>query len=182
MALLQSREELQVGDAAPEFTLTGVDNAQHSLRGYDAKAVLIVFMCNHCPFVIPKVPALNALQRKYQDRGLVVVGINANDAETYPEDSFEKMRSYAKEWGLTFDYLHDATQQVAKAYGAACTPDPFLLDAEGRLAWHGRIDDAMNPGDSPSRHDMDEAIGQLLETGRVDKPFLPSQGCSIKWR
>lgn len=179
MALTESEAKLQVGDEAPDFALMGIDGATHRLADYKGKAFLIIFMCNHCPFVKQKFDTINELAKR---DGLVVIGINPNDAETHPEDSFEKMVELAREKGFVFDYLRDETQEVAKAYGAVCTPDPFLFDGEKRLAWQGRIDDALQLNAEATQHDMAEAIEAVLAGKPVDKPFLPSMGCNIKWK
>lgn len=182
MALLQSNQNLEVGQRAPDFNLKGIDTKSHSLKDYKGKAFLIVFMCNHCPYVIPKIDALNDLHNKFHKKGLIIIGINSNDADNYPEDSFSKMQEYAKEWKINFDYLFDESQSIARAYCAVCTPDPFLLNEKKELVWHGRINDAMGPYDEVTSTDMEKAIAQLFETGKLSLPFLPSQGCSIKWR
>jgi len=181
--LMQSRSFLQKGDRAPDFSLPGVDGKTYSLDDFKgAKALLVVFMCNHCPYVKAKVSRLNEIYGKYRDKGLALVGINSNDTENYPEDSFENMKEFARENSIEFPYLFDESQETAKAYGAVCTPDPFLFDSGLRLACHGRLDNAMNPGDKPTEFDMDEAIERVLNGQEVPEPWRPSQGCSIKWR
>ncbi|MEM4555114.1 MAG: thioredoxin family protein [Candidatus Anstonellaceae archaeon] len=183
MVLLQSEQKLKTGDVAPFFSLLGVDGKIHSLSDYaGAKAFLVVFMCNHCPYVKAKFPRLNQIYDKYYQRGLKMVGINPNDASQYPEDSFENMKKVAKEQKFRFDYLYDETQEVAKAYGAVCTPDPFLFDSNMRLAYHGRLDDALSPGMKPTKFDMENAIDAVLAGKRPNPAFLFSQGCSIKWK
>ncbi|MEK6949270.1 MAG: thioredoxin family protein, partial [Nanoarchaeota archaeon] len=148
----------------------------------DAKALLVIFMCNHCPYVKAKTEAIKNLQAKYKGKGLVVVGINSNDAADYPEDSFDGMVKTAKEKSFNFIYLIDETQEIAKAYGASCTPDPFLFDAEKKLAYHGRLNNQMEPSDTPTEHDMDEAINAVLAGKKPKHDFLYSIGCSIKWK
>ena len=134
---------LRKGSLAPEFDLPGVDGKNHSLSKYTGKkAYLIVFMCNHCPYVKPKMKYLKELQGKYAGRGLQIFGISSNDANSYPEDGFEMMKKVSAEKAFKFPYLLDESQETARAYGAACTPDPFLFDSQKRLAYHGRIDDA----------------------------------------
>jgi|TARA_B100001964_G_C14247740_1_gene608323 peroxiredoxin len=183
MTLLKSLERLKTGDKAIDFKLKGIGGKTYSLDDFkDAKALLIVFMCNHCPYVKPKIETIKTLQAKYKDKGLIVVGINANESENYPEDSFEGMVETAKEKDFNFVYLHDITQKVAKAYGASCTPDPFLFDAEQKLVYHGRFDDALEPGNTPTTADMDEAIAAVLEGKKPEHDFLFSIGCSIKWK
>jgi len=183
MSLMKSEEILKLGDKAPDFNLKGVDGNSYTLDSFkDAKALLIVFMCNHCPYVKPKIEEIKRLQGKYKDKGLIIVGINSNESENYPEDSFENMVNVSKEKNFNFYYLHDETQDTAKDYDAVCTPDPFLFDADRKLVYHGRLDDAMNPDDVATKQEMDEVIGALLEGKEMDFPFRPSQGCSIKWK
>jgi len=169
---------------APDFSLEGIDGRTYSLGDFKGKkALLIVFMCNHCPYVVPKFGYLVGLQERYGPGGLQIVGINSNDAERYPEDSFEKMKEYAKEHGFNFPYLFDETQEVAKAYGAECTPDPFHYDSEMRLRYHGRFDDAHGKShEHGSTSEMEDAIKQVLAGEEVTVETLPSMGCNIKWR
>lgn len=182
MVLMESEDKLKIGDRAPDFRLKGVDGRYLSLEDFqDANALLIIFMCNHCPYVKAKIPVIKALVERYGGEGLVVVGINSNESVNYPEDSFENMQRYAGEKEYNFHYLHDETQEVARSYGAVCTPDPFLFDSDRRLAYHGRLDDALSPDAVPTKHDMAEAITLVLSGRPADKGFLPSRGCSIKW-
>lgn len=183
MVLLKSEQNLQIGQTAPDFYLKNVNGVYYSLESFKgAKALLIIFMCNHCPYVKPKIKVIKKLQERYKDRGLVVVGINSNESENYPEDSFENMQKISKDQGFNFLYLHDESQEVAKKYGAVCTPDPFLFDSNLKLAYHGRLDDALSPGTKPTRHDMAMAIEKVLNGERPTEEFLPSMGCSIKWK
>jgi len=182
MVLMESEQKINLGDSAPNFNLKGIDEKNYSLEDFkDAKALLIVFMCNHCPYAMAKIPVIKGLADKYGDSGLVLVGINSNESENYPDDSFENMQRYAREKEYNFYYLHDETQEVAKTYGAVCTPDPFLFDSDHKLVYHGRFDDAMRPDAVATKHDMDEAVQLVLDGKPVDKGFLPSRGCSIKW-
>lgn len=178
---------LQPGDEAPTFELRGTDGEMHTLDEFDDnEALLIVFTCNHCPYAQAKEGALNALANDYDE--VAVVGINPNDPEQYPEDSFETMQEWVAEGRLQIDaYLHNETQEVAKAYGAVCTPDPFLFAKENgtfTLAHHGRLDDATNPDDEPSGDpgfEMRAAIEAVLAGEPVDVDPQPSRGCTIKW-
>ncbi|MFB6134237.1 MAG: thioredoxin family protein [Halanaeroarchaeum sp.] len=181
----ESVRELSVGDEAPDFSLPGADGEAYSLGDFDAaEAVLLVFTCNHCPYAKAKIPVMNALAHEYDE--VAVVGVNPNDETAYPEDSFDRMEELVEDGTIQYDaYLRDESQEVAREYGAVCTPDPFLLsntEAGFTLAWHGRLDDALNPDDEPTTHDMRESIEQVLAGKRVQKDFLPSRGCSIKWR
>ncbi len=183
MVLLKSLEKLKTGDKAPDFSLKGIDRKTYSLNDFkDAKALLIIFMCNHCPYVKAKQETIKNLQAKYKDKGLIVVGINSNESENYPEDNFEGMVKTAKDKNFNFVYLHDETQKVAKAYGASCTPDPFLFDVKQKLVYHGRFDNALEPGQKATEFDMDEAITAVLKGKKPKHEFLYSIGCSIKWK
>lgn len=182
MVLLKSEVVLKPGDMAPDFNLLGIDDKKHSLLEYkNHKAKLIIFMCNHCPYVQAKVDAMNEIYEKFKGK-IAMIGINSNDATKYPDDSFDSMKVFAKEKGLEFTYLVDETQEIAKKYGAVCTPDPFLFDSEGRLVFHGRIDNAMKPEDKPTEKTMILNIEKVLSEKKIEKDFDPSMGCSIKWK
>jgi peroxiredoxin len=189
MSLIGSEYKiLQKGEIAPNFSLPATNGKTYSLKDFsNKKAVLIIFMCNHCPYVIPKIDEINRIAQDFKDKGLIVVGINSNESENYPEDSFEKMQEYTQKWNAEFLYLHDESQEVAKAYGAVCTPDPFLLvnckdherKDEFKLVFHSRIDD--NHGDTGSSEEMYKGVRELLDTGKVTLEEQASMGCSIKW-
>ncbi len=182
MALLASEYKiLKHGDNAPGFTLPAVDGKKYSLLDLKgAKAILIIFMCNHCPYVVPKIKEIKRIAAEYKDQSLIVIGINSNEDENYPEDSFENMKKYAQEWKLNFVYLRDESQKVAKAYGAVCTPDPFLFDTDLKLVYHGRITSLHGKeGGTPELH---EVIGEFLHTRKIAREEKPSRGCSIKWK
>ena len=181
MVKLESVISLKTGDGAPEFNLKGIDDNLHSLNDYSKKGLLIIFMCNHCPFVKAKIEAIKELHSKFKD-DISIVGINSNDSVKYPDDDFESMKNVAKEKGLEIDYLVDETQEIAKKYGAVCTPDPFLFDSEKKLVFHGRIDDAMNPEATVSEKVMVNNIEKFLNGEKIEKDFDPSIGCSIKWK
>ncbi len=185
MVLTESDSELGRGDAAPEFELPGVDGERHSLDDFaGSDALLVVFTCNHCPYAQAKFDLLNRLADEYDD--CAVVGINPNDDDAYPEDSFEKMREYVESGRVDYDaYLRDESQAVASAYGAVCTPDPFLFRNTGdgfELAYHGRLDDALNPDDEPEHVYVRDAIDAVLAGDDVSHDDMPSRGCSIKWK
>ena len=182
MVLLRSEVVLRTGDRAPDFNLLGIDDKKHSLSEFNEyPALLVIFMCNHCPYVQAKVRAVNEVYEKFKDK-VAMIGINSNDPTNYPDDSFENMKRFAKEKGIKFTYLVDETQEVAKKYGAVCTPDPFLFDRERRLAFHGRIDNGMKPEDKPTENTMILNIERLLAGKKIEKDFDPSMGCSIKWK
>jgi len=184
MVAQDSVKKLERGDAAPQFELEGVDGETYTPERFaDHAALLVVFTCNHCPYAKAKFDVLNDLAEDFDD--LAVVGINPNDAEEYPEDSFEKMREYVADGRVDYTaYLRDGDQSVAAAYGARCTPDPFLFareDGTWRLAYHGRLDDALNPSEQSTEHHMRHAVERVLAGETVDREFMPSRGCSIKW-
>ncbi len=180
---MQSLQKLKIEDKAPYFNLKAVDGKYYSLNDFKgAKALLIVFMCNHCPYVKAKLDTIKNLQAKYKDKGLILVGINSNESENYPEDSYEGMVETAKAKNFNFIYLQDESQEVAKAYGASCTPDPFLFDSRQELVYHGRFDDALEPGQKATKFDMEEAIEAVLQGKKPKQEFLYSLGCSIKWK
>ncbi len=175
----------ELGTPAPDFRLlepaTGAYRALDDFR--DAPALLVVFMCNHCPYVIHIREALAGFAREYQPKGLAMVGINSNDVENRPDDSPEKMVEEVRRAGYTFPYLFDADQSVAKAYRAACTPDFFLYDAGRKLVYRGQFDDARPHNDEPvTGRDLRAAVDALL----AGKPIAPDQkaslGCNIKWK
>lgn len=182
MVLLKSTDILKVGDYAQAFSLCGTNEKMYSLASFSAKCLLIVFICNHCPYVKQKMQTLVALQKKFPISELQIVGINSNDASQYPDDSFANMKTVVIEYGLNFPYLYDETQAIARAYGASCTPDPFLFDATRKLVFHGRIDDALEIGQNVTEYTMEEAIITILTGLPIQQSFKPSIGCSIKWR
>jgi peroxiredoxin len=175
---------LELGTPAPSFALPDTDGRTVSLDdAKGARALLVMFICNHCPFVKHLRPALAALAEEYAPRGVAVVAINANDAERFPDDSPEAMAREKKAAGYTFPYLYDATQQVAKAYRAACTPDFFLFGADHRLAYRGRFDESRpNNGLPVTGRDLRAALDAVLEERPVAQEQAPSIGCGIKWR
>ena len=184
----ESVQVLDIGDPAPDFELPGTDGETYSLADFgDNQAVVIVFTCNHCPYAQAKHPAFNSIAANFDE--VAVVGINPNDAEEYPEDSFERMKEEVAKGTVAYDtYLRDESQEVAAAYGAVCTPDPFLFtskDGTFQLVYHGRIDDARNPDDDPSEEPgflLREAIDAVLAGESVNLEFEPSRGCTIKWQ
>ena len=162
MVLLESQIKLKTGDIAPNFELIGIDDKTHSLNDYENyKGILVIFMCNHCPYVKAKVDALNELFKKC-GKDIAIIGINSNDSTDYPEDSFEAMKETAKEKGFEFDYLVDESQEIAKKYGAICTPDPFLFNAQKQLVFHGKIDNAMKPDDEATEKTMIVNMEKLI--------------------
>jgi peroxiredoxin len=171
------------GWPAPDFALPDPDGKvfrRDSVRGENG--LLVVFMCNHCPYVRAIADRLVSDAKALQCAGVGVVAIMANDVNDYAEDRPEKMKAYAQEWGLTFPYLYDQSQDVARAYGAVCTPDFFGFDTGLRLQYRGRIDNApMNPAEAIER-ELLNAMLNVAETGKGPEQQTPSMGCSIKWR
>ncbi len=180
MVLTKSFEKLKSGDKAPDFSLKGVDGKTYSLSNFAGQeGLLVIFMCNHCPYVKAKIGAIVKLYEKWRDK-IAVIGINSNDP-AYLQEGMENMRGFAKESNMRFPYLLDETQEVAKAYGATCTPDPFLFNKDHKLVFHGRIDDALEIGSVAAEHTMDATIQNLAEGKEIPDEFKPSLGCSIKW-
>ena len=182
MVLLESKITLKTGDSAPDFSLKGIDDQIHSLGSYaQSRGLLIIFMCNHCPYVKAKIDTIKQIHEKFNEN-IALVGINSNDSTEYPDDSFESMKKVANEKGMKFDYLVDDKQDVAKRYGAVCTPDPFLFDEDRKLIFHGRIDNAMNPDATATENIMQNNLKKFLTGEKIEKDFDPSIGCSIKWK
>ena len=174
---------MPLGSPAPKFSLPGVDGKTWTLddlRG--GRALLVVFTCNHCPYALAVEERLIAIGRDFKAKGLEVALINSNDAGTHPDDSFEKMCERAQAEGFPFPYLHDESQGVARAYDAACTPDPYLFDGEGLLVYRGRIDDNWKEPEAAARHELREAIEAVLAGCEVDVKQNASLGCNIKWK
>lgn len=175
---------LALGTRAPDFSLPDTAGKTVSLADFkDAPALVVVFMCNHCPFVIHIRPELAAFGKYAQAKGAVVVGINSNDVQNYPDDSPEKMKQEVAEHGYTFPYLFDENQEVAKAYRAACTPDFYLFDGEQRLVYRGQFDDSRPGSDVPvTGVDLRRALDGLLAGAPLAEEQRPSMGCNIKWK
>ena len=175
---------LLLGTSAPQFSLPDPDGKIVSLSDFDgAPALVVVFMCNHCPFVKHVAPGLANLAREYQDKGVAVVGVNPNDVANYPDDSPQKMAEASKEYGYTFPYLLDESQAVAKAYRAACTPDFFVFDGDRQLVYRGQMDDSRPSLDLPvTGADLRGALDAVLDGRSVAAEQKPSVGCNIKWK
>jgi len=174
---------LPLGTKAPAFSLPNVDGTTVSLSDFaSGKGLVVIFMCNHCPFVKHLRGALAAFGRDCQAKGLPVVGISSNDVATHPEDSPEKMAAEAREAGYTFPYLYDATQDVAKAYRAACTPDFYLFDADLTLVYRGQFDDSRPSNGKPvTGADLRAACDAMLAGHPLPTVQKPGIGCNIKW-
>lgn len=182
--VLKESEGVELGTPAPDFELPATDGHTYSLSDFSEFDVLVVmFICNHCPYVKAVRGRLIDLAEEMSDEPVTFVAINPNDAEEYPEDSFERMEEVAEEYEYPFPYLRDESQEVARAYGAVCTPDIFVYDENRELAYRGRVDDNWKEPEKVERRDLYDAIQKLLEGERPDpEKQVPSQGCSIKWK
>jgi peroxiredoxin len=180
MAATES-QMLELGTEAPAFSLPDPDGAIHSLAD-GASAYLVMFICNHCPFVKHVREELARLGRDYDDRSVAVYAINSNDSKTYTGDSPEMMKRESNEWGYTFPYLIDADQSVAKAYRAACTPEFYVFDAAKTLVYRGQLDDSRPGNGAPiNGRDVRAALDAVLAGEPVSPEQVPGIGCNIKW-
>jgi len=175
---------LPLGTEAPPFALPDTEGKTVALTDFDrARALLVVFMCNHCPFVKHILDDFVALAKEYQARGAAVVAINSNDVDSYPDDRPDLMAEVARGKGFTFPYLYDATQDVARGYRAACTPDFFVFDAERKLVYRGQMDESRPGNGQPvTGADLRAALDAVLEGRPVGKEQKPSMGCNVKWK
>jgi peroxiredoxin len=188
-----------LGSAASAFKLRGVDGKFYQLSDFQngvqkPQAIVIVFMCNHCPYVIAVQDRINALAKEYLNRNVQFLGINSNDSTKYPADGFEAMKVRAREQNFVFPYLWDESQEVAKAYGAVCTPEFYLYGVTGSLSsgsvdsakthldYKGRLDDSWKDPAQVTRQDLKQALEAVLKGEKPDPDQKPAMGCSIKWR
>lgn len=175
---------LDLGTKAPDFKLFDTVNNQLVSRDdfANAKGMLVVFMCNHCPYVKHILDELVVTVRDLQQKGIGVVAISSNDVENYPDDSPVKMAEVARNHQFSFPYLYDGTQEIAKAYRAACTPDFFLFDENEKLVYRGQFDDSRPGNDKPvTGNDLRDAVEKLFD-GIIKEDQKPSMGCNIKWK
>jgi peroxiredoxin len=172
------------GIPAPDFNLPGVDGKNWTLDECKGeKGLLVMFICNHCPYVKAIRDRIIRDARELKAHGINCVAIMSNDPSEYPEDSFENMQTIATELDFPFPYLFDASQEIAKEYGAVCTPDFFGYNADLQLQYRGRLDESRKEAAPPDvRRDLFEAMKQVAETGQGPRDQIPSMGCSIKWR
>jgi peroxiredoxin len=175
---------LALGTTAPDFDLPDIDGTRKRLADFaGSQALLVLFICNHCPYVKHIQQGLVALAGDYRDKGVQIVAISSNSVDSHPQDGPEAMRQEAKSAGYTFPYLYDATQAVAKAYRAACTPDIFLFDADRRLVYRGQFDDSRPGNGRPvTGKDLRAALDAVLAHQAPMPDQVPSMGCNIKWR
>jgi peroxiredoxin len=173
-----------IGSYAPDFELPGTDGSVHHLARYLEKyrAVGVVFMCNHCPYVQMYIDRLKGLQQQFADRGFTLIGINPNDAEQFPEDGFEQMKEFVASRGVNFPYLRDVTQDVAQTFGAEKTPHVFVVDQRGVLRYGGAIDDNAQEPQAVGKTFLQDAIEQVLMGQMPQSPETRPVGCSVKWR
>jgi peroxiredoxin len=183
MALLETPAKDDAFHAI-DFSLKGIDGNTYTLDNCKGeKGLLVMFICNHCPYVKALIDRLVEDCKILQGAGIGCVAIMPNDAENYPEDSFNKMKEFAQAHGFTFPYLIDETQETARAYGAVCTPDLYGFNADGELQYRGRVDSAgMNEPGPDMKHELREGMLQIAESGTGPDNQIPSMGCSIKWR
>ena len=175
--------KLGIGDEAIPFSLPGVDGEAYSLSGYqDSVAVAVIFTCNHCPYARAWEDRIVSIQNDYQGQGLQVLAINANDADKYPDDGFSQMKKRAGEKNFSFPYLQDESQEVATAYGAGRTPEVFLFDGDGKLAYHGAVDDNYDDPSAVQKNYLRDAIEAVLSGEEPSTSETRPVGCTIKWK
>ncbi|MBT5231260.1 MAG: thioredoxin family protein [Methylococcales bacterium] len=175
---------LELGTTAPAFELFNPTSGDHdSIADINSKGVVVAFICNHCPYVVLIMEKFSEIATAYQAKGIEFIAINSNDVANYPDDSPEKMVEFAKQYNLTFPYLFDEDQSIAKAYQAACTPDLFLFDADKKLTYRGQFDAARPKADTEiNGADLTAAMDALLSNQAAPEPQLASLGCNIKWK
>lgn len=173
-----------IGRYAPDFEIPGVDGSVHHLSRYleQFRAVVVIIMCNHCPYVRLYLDRLKQLQAEFAPQGVTLVGINPNDDQQFPEDSFERMKSFASEQQLPFPYLRDVTQDVARSFSAECTPQAFLINQAGVICYSGSIDDNPQSPEAVQQFYLRNALEQALSNTDITLPVTSPIGCSVKWR
>ena len=175
--------KLEIGDDVLPFSLPGVDGEAHSLTAYQNKeAIIVIFTCNHCPYARAWEDRIVSIQNDYQDQGLQVLAVNANDADKYPDDGFPQMKQRAEEKGFSFPYLQDESQEVAVAYGAERTPEVFLLNGARKLVYHGAVDDNYDDPNAVREHYLRDSIDAVLAGEEPSTSHTSPVGCTIKWK
>lgn len=178
-----SDNKLKIDSPIPNFSLTGVDNKTYRLKDFsDKKILIVIFSCNHCPYVQAYEDRIIALQNEFGKNGVQMVAINSNDDVKYPDDSFDEMKKRAAVRGFNFPYLRDESQDIAKAFGATHTPQIFLFDTDRKLKYEGKIDDNWQEPDKVKSAYLKEAILEVLKGKEVSVPETFSIGCTIKWK
>jgi len=174
---------LKIGSQAPDFNLPGIDGKKYSLSSLtDKKALIVIFSCNHCPYVQAYEDRIIRIQEDYAHKGVVVIAINSNDDVNYPDDSFENMKKRAAEKKFNFHYLRDEEQSIARAYNATHTPEIFLFDKGRKLVFHGKIDDNWQEPDRVQNPYLKNALDELLAGKEISVPETFTIGCTIKWK
>ena len=174
---------LKIGSPAPDFNLPSVDGKKYSLKTFaDKEALIVIFSCNHCPYVQAYEERIKKIQEDYKQKGVAIVAISSNEDIGYPEDSFEEMKKRAAEKKFNFPYLRDENQSVAKAYDASHTPEIFLFGKERKLAFHGKIDDNWQEPDRVQTPYLRNALNELLAGIEISMPETFTIGCTIKWK
>ncbi|MGB2820365.1 MAG: thioredoxin family protein [Phycisphaerae bacterium] len=174
---------LELGEPAPDFDLPGVDGKSYSLASFaDAKVLVVVFSCNHCPYVVGSEDRMNALHADYRPKGVEMIAVNSNETDNHPTDSFEHMVQRAKEKGFQFPYVRDESQDVAKAYGALRTPHFYVFDVDRRLRYTGRMDDNPRQAGMETTRELRDALDALLEGEDPPVPLTNPIGCNVKWK
>jgi len=174
---------LDIGDAAPDFDLPGVDGKHYSLdRFADAKLLVVVFTCNHCPYVVGSEDRMNAFYADYAPKGVAMIAINSNETEGHPTDDFEHMVERARDKGFQFPYVRDESQEVALSYGALRTPHFYVFDEQRKLRYTGRMDDNPREESKAATHELCDAVDALLEGREVPTPMTNPIGCNVKWQ
>ena len=181
--VLMDSEPIPLGTLAPAFSLPGTDGETYSLDSFPgAKVHVVMFICNHCPYVQAVEDRLIALGREYIPREVAFFAVMSNDVRRYPDDHPDRMRERARKRGYPFPYLYDESQEVARAYGAVCTPDLFAFDDQKKLRYHGRIDDNWKDATAVTKQELRDAVEALLAGRQPSGQQIPSMGCSIKWK
>lgn len=175
-------EPLAIGSSAPDFDLPGIDGRRYRLDDFDGRVLVYVQSCNHCPVVHAYLERIKEIDADYRDRDVQFVMVNSNDATRYPDDDFESMKRFAAEKDLSFPYLFDADQAVARAYRTFRTPEILVFDGDRTLRYHGRIDDNTREPDKATRHDLREALDALLAGAEIAEPETYAVGCTVKWK
>lgn len=174
---------LQLGQSAPDFCLPGIDGKTYSLRDFDhAPILIVVFSCNHCPYVVGSEERIKKLYADYQPRGVAMIAINSNETRNHPTDSFDHMVSHAREVGLNFPYVRDDSQQVALAYGALRTPHFYVFSKDRKLRYTGRMDDNPRDASKAKTHELRDALDALLAGKQPAVPLTNPIGCNVKWQ
>jgi peroxiredoxin len=180
--LLQSKPG-ELNSGIIDFSLKGIDEKIYTLSEFSGKKILvIIFMCNHCPYVKAVIGRFIKLQTKYGNKGVQLIGISPNDVTAYPEDSFGNMKLFAKNYSMNYPYLFDESQETAKKYEAVCTPDIYVYDEKKILKYRGRLDDSWKDESQVKSKDLEAAIELILDEKEISFEQIPSMGCSIKWK